>query len=248
MGVLLSILLLLLVFAVGAVVGRLLRLTVKVPAPVLIVEALTGALGLLSYLAFMPPAGFLLPVDSALVFSCTAYGVGLLAAWLPCDFAALAGAALSAALVFALLCSLLAITLRDSATREIPNALSLTVALLGLVSIFIGPTAAFPWTDHLIGAFAVSVPLLVLALVASGSFGLGDVKLMAAAGVFLGWQLVLVAACIGILIGGVYALYLLLVRKKGRKEHFAFGPALCAGIALSLFVGQPLIIWYLGFL
>ena len=51
-----------------------------------------------------------------------------------------------------------------------------------------------------------------------------------------------------IMLGGGYGIYLLLTGKKGRKEHFAFGPFLCMGMAVGLLWGQQLIDWYLGFL
>ena len=214
----------------------------------MLVETLAGISALAAYLAFLPPLGFLLEMDSAQVYFLNAEQVGLAATWLPFDFSAYTAALLSAVIVFTLLCLLLVVTFIDADTMEIPNSLSIWIAALGLLSFAVGPTAHLPWYDHLIGAVAISVPMLLLAFIIVGSFGLGDVKLMAAAGLFLGWQLVLVAAFIGVLIGGVYGIYLLATRKKGRKEHFAFGPALCVGIAHSIFVGQQIITWYLGFL
>lgn len=206
-----------------------------------------GILAVTSWLAFLPPGGLLLKVDVSQLSSATARDSGLLAVWLPFDIPATAGAALAVVMVFALLCLLVAVTDIDANTMEIPNIFPLLIAVLGLLSICFGPTAFLPWYDHLIGAFVISIPLLLLAFLFAGSFGLGDVKLMAAAGLFLGWQLVLVAAFIGILVGGAYGLYLLAVRKKGRKDHFAFAPSLCIGIALSVFFGQQIISWYLGF-
>lgn len=215
----------------------------------MIVEALTGVLALSSYLAFLPPGGFLLAAEAegTDLLTGSALEAGLAAEWLPFGLSAATGAVIAAAMVFLLLCLLLLVTCIDAETMEIPNALSAWIAVLGLISTAVGPTAALPWYDHLIGAVCVSLPMLMLAFIISGAFGLGDVKLMAAAGLFLGWRLAVLAALLGILFGGIYGIYLLLTRKKGRKEHFAFGPALCAGIALGLFVGEPLIGWYLGF-
>jgi len=213
----------------------------------LMIETLTGVLALASYLAFLPPAGFLLKVEATQILFVTSREAGLMATYLPFDMPAYIGAFIATLIVFALLCLLVVVTFIDADTMEIPNTLPIWIAALGLVSVFFGPTATLPWYDHLIGAFAISVPMLVLAFLIVGSFGLGDVKLMAAAGLFLGWQLTLAATFIGIIIGGAYGIYLLATRKKGRKEHFAFGPALCVGIALSIFLGQHIITWYMGF-
>jgi leader peptidase (prepilin peptidase)/N-methyltransferase len=68
-----------------------------------------------------------------------------------------------------------------------------------------------------------------------GGFGGGDIKLMAAAGIVLGWKGNVFAFFIAALLGGVYGIYLLVTKKKGRKEHFAFGPFLSIGIAVSLY-------------
>jgi leader peptidase (prepilin peptidase)/N-methyltransferase len=93
----------------------------------------------------------------------------------------------------------------------------------------------------------VSVPLLLINLIARDAFGGGDIKLMAAAGFLLGWQGALLATCIGMLVGGAYAAWLIAIKKKGRKEHFPFGPALCMGIATALFFGTTLMDWcFLG--
>lgn len=56
----------------------------------------------------------------------------------------------------------------------------------------------------------------------------------------------LTAFMLAVFSGGIYGIGLLLSKKKGAKEHFAFGPFLCAGTALTLFVGEWLLSWYLS--
>ncbi len=228
--------------------GKTCRYCTKPISPrYMLIECLTGGLALLSYLAFLPPGGFLLPLGSSELFSLTAKEAGLMAEWLPFEMSAYLGAVIATLMVFFVLCLLVVVTFIDADTMEIPNSLPLWLAFLGIISFAFGPTAALPWYDHLIGAVCISAPMLLLAFIVIGSFGLGDVKLIAAAGLFLGWQLTLLATFIGIIIGGAYGIYLLATRKKGRKEHFAFGPALCMGIALSIFAGEPLLVWYMSF-
>ena len=60
---------------------------------------------------------------------------------------------------------------------------------------------------------------------------------MAASGILLGWKGNLAAFFIGLIIGGVYGAFLLISGKKGRKEHFAFGPCLSIGIFVSAYAG-----------
>ena len=151
----------------------------------------------------------------------------------------------SVILVFAFLSVLTVVAFIDIDTMEIPNGLVLAAACCGIISLFVFPEITL--LSKIIGVFSVSVPLLVLTLLIPGAFGGGDIKLMAACGLFLGWQLSLVSLFLAILTGGLYGGILLATGKKGKKEHFAFGPFLCGGMAAAFFFGKEILSWYLGF-
>jgi leader peptidase (prepilin peptidase)/N-methyltransferase len=90
---------------------------------------------------------------------------------------------------------------------------------------------------------------LVLALVARGGFGFGDVKLAFLLGLFLtyqSWGVLGAGVALGIAIGGVVALGLLALGKAGRKAKIPFGPAMVFGAYAALVWGQELADWYLG--
>ena len=89
-------------------------------------------------------------------------------------------------------------------------------------------------TERMLGALCVSVPMFGIAVLAPGSFGGGDVKLMCAAGALLGWRHILWSAAAGIFAAGVYVLYLLIIKNTGRKAEFPLGPFLCFGIAVNI--------------
>jgi leader peptidase (prepilin peptidase)/N-methyltransferase len=150
-----------------------------------------------------------------------------------------------AVLFFAIFCVLLAISLIDADTQTIFDGMNIALGVLAVASIWLGPEVTM--SSRLIGLAAVSVPLFVISIFISGAFGLGDVFLMVAAGFLLGWQGVLTAFFIGLILGGIYGVYVLARRKKGRKDHFAFGPCLAIGIFVSLLAGERIIDWYLSF-
>ncbi len=168
----------------------------------------------------------------------------------------------TAAAVFLFLCVLHVVTWIDIDTMEIPDGCHLAILILAAVvwagSGFLAPDAfaagsgagilQIPLSSRLIGAVCVSLPMLLVALAVPGGFGGGDIKLMAVCGLFLGWRLILVSTALAILAGGLWGILLMALKKKDRKDHFAFGPFLCAGMTLGLFVGQPLAGWYLGLL
>ena len=133
------------------------------------------------------------------------------------------GMSWAALLALAVCGILLSIALIDAETQTIPDRLNFALAVCG-------------------------VPMFLLCLAIDGAFGGGDIKLMAAAGLFLGWQNTLLAMFFGILGGGVYGMYLLATKKADKKDHFAFGPFLCAGIVLAMLFGEPVLGWYCQFL
>ena len=100
--------------------------------------------------------------------------------------------------------------------------------------------------ERIAGGVCVSIPMLFITLLFPGAFGGGDIKLMFAVGIVLGWKLTVVTVLIGFITGGVAAVILLSSKKKGRKDHFPFGPYLCVGAAVALFYGEALIQWYLN--
>lgn len=90
-------------------------------------------------------------------------------------------------------------------------------------------------TDHLIAAAAGGAAFLVLAILSRGALGGGDVKLIAALGLWLGTDALLFVTMAGIIFGGLSALLLMLLRLKKRKSAFAYGPYF-ALTALALFM------------
>lgn len=101
------------------------------------------------------------------------------------------------------------------------------------------------WLTYMIGLICVSGLLLLILLLSKGrAMGGGDVKLMAAAGLLLGWQNVILAFACGCILGSV--IHLVLMKIQGKERMLAFGPYLSAGIWFSMMWGQELIQWYIN--
>jgi prepilin signal peptidase PulO-like enzyme (type II secretory pathway) len=76
--------------------------------------------------------------------------------------------------------------------------------------------------------------------------GLGDVKMMLFVGAFLGWQLTLLTIFLASLIGSIIGVILMLIQGRNMQMKIPFGVFLGPAAILSLFIGQPLIAWYIG--
>lgn len=145
------------------------------------------------------------------------------------------GMSMAALTLFLVSAVLVMITVIDAYTQTIPPVFNIILGALGLVSILTMPGISV--AERVIGFFCISVPMFLIVLLVPGGFGGGDIKMMAASGILLGWKGNLAAFFIGLIIGGVYGAFLLISGKKGRKEHFAFGPCLSIGIFVSAYAG-----------
>lgn len=145
------------------------------------------------------------------------------------------GMSMAALTLFLVSAVLVMITVIDAYTQMIPPVLNIILGALGLLSILTMPGISV--AERVIGFFCISVPMFLIVLLVPGGFGGGDIKMMAASGILLGWKGNLAAFFIGLIIGGVYGAFLLISGKKGRKEHFAFGPCLSIGIFVSAYAG-----------
>lgn len=119
-----------------------------------------------------------------------------------------------------------------------PTAAGLALGLL-LVALVAGDLTQ--WWRALLAGLACAGAYLLLALLTllrgSLGVGLGDVKLAGVLGMGLGWfgwWQVAIGMYAGILIGGLIAGYLVLVRRRGGKDHLAFGPPMMVGALIGV--------------
>lgn len=137
--------------------------------------------------------------------------------------------------------ALLALSVIDWRTYEIPVSFNIFIGILGIIRL------AFDlqhWYDYVIGFVSVSGFLLLILVVTKGrGMGGGDVKLMAVAGLLVGWKLIILSLGLGCVLGSV--IHIILMRVKDKDRVLAFGPYLSMGIFISMVCGNQLIEWYL---
>lgn len=139
---------------------------------------------------------------------------------------------------------LVAITVTDLERRVIPNKVLLAGALVGLAIVAATDPGSLP--ERAIAALAAGGLLFAVALAYPRGMGLGDVKLVAVMGLFLG-RAVGPALLVALLAGS--AVGLAMIARHGaaaRKRAIPFGPFLALGGVVALFAGDELIDWYLG--
>lgn len=129
----------------------------------------------------------------------------------------------------------------------VPDLIVIWIAVLAVIHfILIESFSVSGLISHLIGAVCISVPMLLCALILKGAFGGGDIKLMAAAGLYLGWRYTLAGVVIGMFIAGIYSIFLLIRKKSGMKTRIKLAPSLAFGLGAAALFGDLLIRLFFG--
>jgi leader peptidase (prepilin peptidase)/N-methyltransferase len=148
------------------------------------------------------------------------------------------------ALGLVLVAVLVPIALIDFDSRIIPNKITLPAAIAAVGIGLATKPAGVP--EQLIAGAAAGGFLLIFALVYPRGMGMGDVKLAAVLGLFLG-RAAGVALLAGVLAGALAGMAVMarVGVSQGRKTAVPFGPFLALGGIIGLFAGSPLVHWYL---
>ncbi|MFJ8072839.1 prepilin peptidase [Streptomyces sp. NPDC096176] len=144
-----------------------------------------------------------------------------------------------------LLCTPFAVLLAlvDRNVHRLPDRLTLPLAgasasFLGLAAL--APGAGGSWPTALLGGLALGAAYFVLFLINPGGLGFGDVKLALSLGVLLGWYgwtILFAGAFAGFVLGSLYGLTLMLLRRASRRTAIPFGPFMITGALLGVLLG-----------
>jgi leader peptidase (prepilin peptidase)/N-methyltransferase len=148
------------------------------------------------------------------------------------------------ALGLILVTALMAVTITDLERRIIPNKVLLAAMFAGVAVVIVWDPSSLP--ERVIAAAAAGGLLFTAALLYPRGMGLGDVKLAAVMGFFLG-QDVGAALLIALLSGS--SVGLAIIAREGssaRKKAIPFGPFLAFGAFVALLFGSQLVDAYLG--
>ena len=142
----------------------------------------------------------------------------------------------------ALFSALLVLSVIDFRTYEIPLGCSIFILAVGLIHLFMDYSN---WLQYVIGLTAVSLFLYIIYVATKGrGIGGGDVKLMAACGLLLGWKLNILALILGCIIGSI--IHLLRMKLSGEDHILAMGPYLSIGVMIAALWGDRILNWYLA--
>lgn len=148
-----------------------------------------------------------------------------------------------------LVCILIVLFGIDLQHQILPNSITLPGIVAGVLLSAIAPPGL---GDSLLGVLLGGGVLYAIA----GAYylwrreegmGMGDVKMLAMIGAFLGWKAVLVTLVLASFSGAAIGMMLIAVQRGGMKLALPFGTFLSLGALAAMLVGEPLVAWYSGF-
>ena len=155
-------------------------------------------------------------------------------------------ALLGARLLFG--CAMIVLFVIDLQHKILPNVITLPGIVAGLL---LSDVAGPGWQASLIGIAAGGGSLWLIAeiyyrLRKEEGLGMGDVKMLAMIGAFLGWKLVLLTLVLSSFSGTIVGVGVLIARRESLKYAMPFGTFLAIGAMVAAVAGDPIVTWYLA--
>ena len=146
-------------------------------------------------------------------------------------------------------CAMIVLFVIDLQQRILPNRITIPGIIVGfMLSFFAEPG----WVSSLIGIIVGGGTLLAVSEVYyrvrhEEGLGMGDVKMLAMIGAFLGWKQALLTLILASFLGSIVGVAILVAKKESLKYALPFGTFLAAAALVAAVAGDGLIAWYLGF-
>lgn len=143
---------------------------------------------------------------------------------------------------------MIVISVIDYKHTIIPDGLVIFGLITGLIYRFVLPLSLgtkILWIDSILGLLIGGVFFLLVAVVSEGNMGGGDIKLMGMLGFFLGLGKIIMVIFLSFLIGALFTVPLLILKKKSRKDMIPFGPFIVFSAFITMFYYYELLNLYL---
>jgi len=146
-------------------------------------------------------------------------------------------------------CGMIVLFVIDLQHRILPNRITIPGIVVGFALSLVAEPG---WVSSLLGiavggGLLLAVSEVYYRLRHEEGLGMGDVKMLAMIGAFLGWKLVLLTLILASFLGSLVGVAILVFRKESLKYALPFGTFLATAALVAAVAGDTLIAWYLGF-
>ncbi len=145
--------------------------------------------------------------------------------------------------------SLIVLFAIDLEHQILPNVITLPGIVVGFLFALVTPVG---WLDSLLGillgaGILYAIAAAYYAVRREEGLGMGDVKMLAMIGAFLGWKAVLITLVLASFSGSIVGVGMIAASRGNMKYALPFGTFLAFGALAAMTVGDPLLTWYMGF-
>lgn len=143
---------------------------------------------------------------------------------------------------------LLVISFIDYYYRIIPDLLVIIIFLSTIsykIISFLLHKTPFNLLNSTLALLLGGTLFLIIAIASKGGMGGGDIKLISSLGFILGLKKVVLNIFLSFIIGAIFSIFLMLFKKKGKKDTISFGPFINMAFITTLFLGDNIIAWYI---
>lgn len=144
-------------------------------------------------------------------------------------------------------CFLIVIGLIDFDTTDVYLKTTLPSIIIGIVFIGINYFLGNEFTTFIFGG-VLTGGIIALIILITGGMGWGDFEICLFSGLFLGFKPSIIMLFFSFVIGGAFGVFLIITKRKSRKDYIPFGPYIAIGAFISMFWGNEIIKWYMSFL
>jgi leader peptidase (prepilin peptidase)/N-methyltransferase len=146
------------------------------------------------------------------------------------------------------LSALIVLAVTDLRERLLPNAITLPGIIVGLVCSLVAPPGP---VSALLGVVIGGVVPFVVGEIyyrvrGVDGLGMGDVKMLAMIGAFLGWKLVLVTLVLSSFAGSLIGVAVIALKRGGLKYALPYGTFLALGALVASIAGDAIVNWYVS--
>lgn len=147
---------------------------------------------------------------------------------------------------FVLASFLIVIAMIDYDTTDVYSVTTYPLIVLGVIFIGVNYFLGLPIKSFLFGGL-LGGGLIALIIVLTQGMGWGDFEISLASGLFLGVYNSIIMLIASFILGGIIGAFLIVSKRKTRKDYIPFGPYIVLGTFIAMFYGDKIFNWYLSF-
>lgn len=133
----------------------------------------------------------------------------------------------------------------DLETTDVYFKTTLPGIIAGILMIIFGGYLGNRYWEYIFGGFFGGGLISLIVLITRG-MGWGDAEICLLCGLFLGFRLTLLMLFLSFIFGGIIGVFLILLKKKSRRDYIPFGPFISLASLICIYFGENIILWYIS--